>query len=151
MKIFFDTCAIVDYLCNRKEAQLVDEILSNAEAKEWECFISVGSFYTLTYLLELHLKRNGFSDKEQRIGKLREILEGILDTFAIADIYDEDLMLSIKDSSFMDLEDCYQYHAAIAVSCDWLVTININDFKNANMDNIKIGSPSDFLKSVKGK
>lgn len=40
MKIFFDTCAIVDYLCNRKEAQLVDEILSNAEAKEWECFIS---------------------------------------------------------------------------------------------------------------
>ena len=87
MKIFFDTCAIVDYLCNRKEAQLVDEILSNAEAKEWECFISVGSFYTLTYLLELHLKRNGFSDKEQRIGKLREILEGILDTFAIADIY----------------------------------------------------------------
>lgn len=151
MKIFFDTCAIVDYLCNRKEAQLVDEILSNAEAKEWECFISVGSFYTLTYLLELHLKRNGFSDKEQRIGKLREILEGILDTFAIADIYGEDLMLSIKDSSFMDLEDCYLYHAAIAVSCDWLVTININDFKNANMDNIKIGSPSDFLKSVKGK
>ena len=115
MKIFFDTCAIVDYLCNRKEAQLVDEILSNAEAKEWECFISVGSFYTLTYLLELHLKRNGFSDKEQRIGKLREILEGILDTFAIADIYGEDLMLSIKDSSFMDLEDCYQYHDAIAV------------------------------------
>lgn len=150
MRIFFDTCTIIDYLCNRKNAQLVDEILSYAEEREWECFISVGSFYTMTYLLELYLKHNGFSDKEQRIDRLREILEDVLDTFTIADIFTEDLLMSVKNTAFTDLEDSYQYHAAIAASCKWLVTINISDFKNANLDKVKIVTPSDFIELMRG-
>lgn len=149
MRIFFDTCTIIDYLCNRKNAQLVDEILSYVEEREWECFISVGSFYTMTYLLELYLKHNGLTDKEQRIDRLRKILEDVLDTFAIADIFTEDLLMSVKNTAFTDLEDSCQYHAAIAASCEWLVTINISDFKNANQDKVKVVTPLDFIELMR--
>ena len=53
MKLFFDTCAVIDYLCNRQNADSIEKILIKAEKENWECFISVGSFYTLTYLIEL--------------------------------------------------------------------------------------------------
>ena len=63
MKLFFDTCAVIEYLCNRQNADSIEKILIKAEKENWECFISVGSFYTLTYLIELNLKHNGYSDK----------------------------------------------------------------------------------------
>ena len=47
MKIFFDTCTIIDYLCNRNNSANVDRILQLADDNRWECIISAGSFYTI--------------------------------------------------------------------------------------------------------
>ncbi len=149
MKLFFDTCTIIDFLCGRQNANLVDEILMAAEEKEWECYISVGSFYTLTYLIELHLKRNGYIDKDQRIEKLRDILTNVLSTFSIADIFSDDLMESVNNNYFSDLEDSYQYKAAVKAGCNYLITININDFKGADTTSMKIVTPADFLPLAK--
>lgn len=149
MKLFFDTCTVIDYLCNRQSANYVEDILKNVEIKGWKCYISVGSFYTLTYLIELHLKRNGYSEKEERIAKLREMLTNILSTFSIANIFAEDLLSSINNTDFTDLEDSYQYKAAINANCDYLITININDFKDANMKSLKIITPKEFLSETK--
>lgn len=149
MRLFFDTCTIIDFLCGRQNANLVDEILIAAEKNGWECYISVGSFYTLTYLIELHLKRNGYSDKSLRIEKLREMLINILSTFSIADIFSDDLIDSVNNFDFTDLEDSYQYKAAMKAECNYLITININDFKCADTTNMKIMTPADFLPLAK--
>ena len=65
MKIFFDTCAIVDFICNRENAPYIDRILSDSEKRGWERYISVGSFYTLTYLIEIHLNETDTKKKKQ--------------------------------------------------------------------------------------
>lgn len=145
MKLFFDTCTIIDYLCNRQNANFVEDILNRVEAKEWECYISVGSFYTLTYLIELHLKRNGYSEKEQRINKLRDMLTNVLETFSVADIFADDLLASINNYYFSDLEDSYQYQAALNAKCDYLITINIRDFKEARALGLEVVTPIEFL------
>lgn len=145
MKIFFDTCAVVDFLCDRQHSKYVEEILNVANQNNWECYISIGSFYTLTYLLELHLKRNGFEDKESRIVRLREILQNVLDVFSVSDIFASDLLDSIRDDSFTDLEDSYQFRAALAAECDYLITINARDFKDADTSHVKVLLPSEFL------
>jgi len=149
MKLFFDTCTVIDYLCNRQNANCVEDILRKVEEKEWECYISVGSFYTLTYLIELHLKRNGHTEKEERISKLREMLTNILSTFSVADIFKEDLLSSVNNTDFTDLEDSYQYKAAQNAKCDYLITINIHDFKDANMKDLRVITPQDFLSEIK--
>lgn len=46
MKIFFDTCTIIDYLCNRSNSSQIDSILQLADEKRWQCIMSAGSFYT---------------------------------------------------------------------------------------------------------
>lgn len=148
MRIFFDTCTLVDYLCNRQNAPIVEHILEYSEENQWQCYISVGSFYTLVYLLELHLKRTGYSDKDERIAKLREILLAVLETFSVSDIYSEELKHSVTDDSFSDLEDSCQYRAALAAECDYLITINIHDFKDADMTELSIMTPSDFNSQV---
>ena len=112
MKIFFDTCAIVDFICNRENAAYIDRILN---------------------------------DSETRIEKLREILSSILQYFNIAELTSNKLSASVKDHAFSDLEDSYQYRAAITAKCDFLITDNINDFKNADMTKIRIVSPKDFI------
>lgn len=149
MKVFFDTCTIIEYLCDRQYAKSVDDILKKAEQTDWECFISVGSFYTLTYLIELHLKRTGYTDKDTRIEKLREMLENLLATFSIADIFSEDLLESVGNHSFDDLEDSYQYMAALKAECDYLITINIHDFRDADISHIKIVTPVEFVNELK--
>ncbi len=149
MRLFFDTCTIIDFLCGRQNANLVDKILKAAEENGWECYISVGSFYTLTYLIELHLKRNGYSDKEQRIERLREMLINILSTFSIADIFSDDLIDSVNNYDFTDLEDSYQYKAAMKAECNYLITINISDFKGTDTTSMKIVTPADFLPLAK--
>lgn len=144
MRIFFDTCTLVDVICDRKNAQLIDAILKDADNNGWNCYISVGSFYTLTYLIELNLKHSGYSDKESRINRLREILNNILDSFSLSDVFTDDLRIAANDASFSDLEDSYQYRAALNAHCDYLITDNMNDFKNADQTNIKILEPKDF-------
>lgn len=148
MKLFFDTCTVVEYLCNRKDALYVEQILDSVEQKGWDCFISIGSFYTLIYLIELHLKRNGLIDKEERINRLREMLSEILDTFVISDIYERDLIDSIHDEHFFDLEDSCQYRAALASECDYLITINVKDFKIVDSSKPEVLTPSEFCKKM---
>ena len=35
MKIFFDTCTLIDYLCNRSNSSQIDGILQFAEEKQY--------------------------------------------------------------------------------------------------------------------
>ena len=93
----------------------------------YSLYISYGSFYTLTYLVEKYLKHEG-QEKEVRVAKLREILNGVLDLFQFAGQNGDTMKEGVNDALFSDLEDSYQAHAAEAEGCDVLLTIDINHF-----------------------
>ena len=145
MRIFLDTCTIIDYLCNRNNSSLIDSILQLSDENRWQCVMSAGSFYTITYLIELDLKRNGHVDKPSRIVKLREILNGVLNTFYIPELDWEILRTGVNNPSFDDLEDSYQYEVALKCACDYIITDNLSDYKNSDQTFISIVSPKEFL------
>lgn len=145
MKIFFDTCTIIDYLCNRSNSSQIDSILQLADEKRWQCVMSAGSFYTITYLIELDLKHNGYANKPVRIARLREILNGVLNTFYIPELNWNILFEGVNNLSFNDLEDSYQYEAACNSFCDYILTDNLSDYKKSDQTAISILSPKDFL------
>lgn len=142
MRLFFDTCTIVDYLCNRSNSDNVDKILQIADSNHYQCLMSAGSFYTLTYLLELDLKHKGYTEKEKRVERLREILNGVLSTFIIPELDGMILKKGVNNIFFSDLEDSYQYEAAVKSSCDVFLTDNISDFKYADQRVLKILPPT---------
>lgn len=107
-----------------------------------EKVLSSGSFYTLTYLIENHLKKNGL-EKDTRILELRRILTGLILEFTITD--DLDWIAGIEDLRFVDLEDSYQYQAALSSNCDLFLTLNERDFKKVKQSPLQICVPSAFL------
>lgn len=145
MKLFFDTCTIIDYLCNRSNSAMVDRILQLTDERRWQCVMSAGLFYTITYLIELDLKRNGYVDKSARIVRLREILNGVLDTFYIPDLNWDILYEGVNNAMFNDLEDSYQYEMACKSVCEYMITDNLSDYKDSDQTIIKIVSPQEFL------
>lgn len=83
MKIFCDTNIIMEYLQQRSQCETVEKLLVYAFKEKHSLYISFGSFYTITYLVERYLKAESLS-KEERMDKLRAILNGILNTFGFA-------------------------------------------------------------------
>ena len=78
--------------------------------------------------------------------KLRRILKGLLAEYII--IGDLDWEKSIDDWRFTDLEDSYQYQAALVSECDVFLTLNIRDFKqviSSAPDAMQVCSPDGFI------
>lgn len=141
MNLFIDTNIIVELLENRSEANYVDEIFSAAEQKKWVRYISVGSFYTLTYLIERMLRKQNIHQPELNLS-LRTILNDILQAFCVSPIGCQQLMDGVNDPAFADLEDSYQHQAAISAECDVLLTINKKDF--SFVTDIDVLTPKEF-------
>ncbi|WP_296261888.1 PIN domain-containing protein [uncultured Phocaeicola sp.] len=145
MKVFCDTNIILEFLFKRKEAETIKTIFHYLNQKKIVKAISAGSFYTLTYLIESFLKKEELG-KEDRIMKLRRILKGLLAEYII--IGDLDWEKGIDDWRFTDLEDSYQYQAALVSECDVFLTLNVRDFKqiiSSDTDAIQVCSPDDFI------
>lgn len=108
--------------------------------------LSVGSFYTITFLTERILHQKGFV-KPQLISEQRRILLQLLDNFEISYCSSEILRRGVEDQAFADLEDSYQYECASEEKCDVLLTLNLKDFEGVSNDknNIRILSPSQFI------
>lgn len=149
MTIFCDTNIVMEFLQQRKYAVEVGQILANAANKGDTLLISVGSFYTITYLVERYLKTDNSLSKEDRITRLRYILNGILGTFKLADQFNASITNGINDIYFDDLEDSYQAHVAEDMNCDVLLTINDKHFlKFAEHSPMKIMTPQAFVSTI---
>lgn len=145
MKIFLDTNVVAEYIEVRSEAQTIMHILETSALGN-QFFISEGSFYTLSYLVDKLMRRNNIYNPE-RVEKDKEILRGVLDLFRVTHAGETGLKKILDDNTFTDLEDGFQYQAALACQADVLLTINIKDFKKANQSLIKIMTPQDFADS----
>ena len=144
MKVFFDTNVVLEYLLNRKCADDVERILYFLCEQEAAKYISCGSFYTLTYLLEIEFKKRGENIAENRIERLRQYLNILLSEYEIIGRLDWEA--AVNDQRFSDIEDSYQYQAALSADCDVLLTLNVRDFKYISSDKeISILTPAEFL------
>lgn len=146
MRIFIDTNIMMEFLCNRPHADEVERILSFAIENDYALFASSGSLYTLSYIVEKHLKALGYNGN-QKIDILREQLTDILDIVQIANIDTKGYVAGVNNQSFKDIEDSFQYQNAIDNHCDVLVTLNINDFP-ISTSRISIVTPIEFLKNL---
>lgn len=127
MRFFIDTNLVTEFLFGRTYANEVAKIFKSVEDGKNSAFISNGSFYTLTYLIDCNLKKQGFANPD-RLAKLRDALNKLLNLFQIAELNVADFVKGVNDFNFSDLEDSYQYQAAKKSNCDFLVTINTTDF-----------------------
>jgi len=146
MRIFCDTNIILEFLQKRAYADDVERVLDYASANHAELYISCGSFYTITYITEMFLKKTSVLSKSERLIQLRNILQSILNDFIIAPQSNRILTNGVLDDSFSDLEDSYQAQSAIASSCEVLLTINDKDFVGLKDNStIQVLTPQQFV------
>lgn len=143
MKVFYDTNIILEFLLKRKEGDKVRDILLWSHENHVEKFLSSGSFYTLTYLIEKYLKNQGAQNAQNRRHELTCILSGLLQEYKI--IGETDWGKALSDVRFSDLEDSYQYQTAVNAGCNVLLTLNIRDFKQITDSPISIMTPEEFV------
>lgn len=144
MRIFVDTNIISELLEARSQVDYVDRIFAEAERNQWTRVLSVGSLYTVTFLIERFLRHKGIG-QPQLVEQQRSILLPILENFEIKDLDRNKLLCGVSDPRFQDLEDSYQYQAAVNAQCSVLLTINKKDFKNVKGDEIVIVTPQEFI------
>jgi len=146
MKIFCDTNIITEFLEKRLQYEAVAKILALPQENN-TLFVSEGGFYTITFLVDKQLRRMQIFNPE-RLEKERKILLRILSTFHIANASREGLTKGVMDENFKDLEDSYQLQAALNSKAEYLLTINIKDFKDANPENTQIMTPQEFVNRI---
>lgn len=144
MRIFCDTNIIAEFLEKRLQFDAVAKILKLPSGKH-TLFLSEGGFYTVTFLVDKQLRRMNIYNPERLINE-RKILLRVLDTFQIVAASRIGLEQGVMDEQFKDLEDSYQYQAALNCEADVLLTINIKDFDGVkDQQQIMIMTPQTFV------
>ena len=78
MKLFIDTNIFIEYFECRLQFESVRKIFNALEDKRHVGFISIGSFYTIAYIVDQGFKRKGLN-KLERIDLVRSVLIKVLD------------------------------------------------------------------------
>ena len=121
------------------------QILFNALEEGIHCgYISVGSFYTLAYIVDQGFKRKGY-DKYDRLKLVRHVLLEVLNLVTVIEVNNEELRRGICDESFTDLEDSFQHQTALYGDCEVIVTLNVKDFKGVDTHRISVYTPKQFI------
>ena len=144
MRLFVDTNIILEFIEQRREYANVRRILANVRDGLYDGIVSQGSVYTLTFLIERSLKAIDIHKPEQTV-QLRHLLKSVLNLFEPFGIKRAAMLEAIENEAFTDIEDSFQYQCALASNCDVLLTININDYKNADQRQIEILTPAQFV------
>ena len=137
-RLFLDTNVVLDLLGEREPFyDSAAKIATLADKGKVNLIISALSYSTIFYLL------SKFEDKEVVKEKLRKF-KVIAETSDLTDrIIDKGL-----SSKFTDFEDALQYHCAIKLDCNILITRNEKDFK---VSDIPVMTPDEYLKSLSDK
>ena len=133
MRIYLDTCVIIDYLANRKPfVDDAEKILSLIANNRVYGYISASSITDIHYVLKKHLKDEVKTRKS--LVDLLFLIE-ILDTLAYN-------IKTIFDSPINDFEDALIEEIAYQTKIEYIVTRNTNDFKNSR---VKVITPKKLL------
>lgn len=144
MRLFLDTNIFPEFINRRAQYESVCHLIDAiVEGKHSAC-ISTGCIYTLSFLFERSLKAQGIHKPEQT-ARLRSYLTEVLHVAELVDLSHYAAEQAIDDEHFSDIEDSFQYQCALENGCDVFVTINVDDFKNADQLQIEILTPAAFV------
>ena len=76
--------------------------------------------------------------------RLRGYLAEVLDMTTVVDLPHAGVESAVYNEAFTDIEDSFQYQCALENDCDVLITINIDDYKDADQSQLEIMTPSTF-------
>lgn len=132
-KVFVDANIILDVMLKREKFFLESSnVIDLAPTGDVEMFATVLTFANALYVCRPLI------GKSNAIAKLKEMF-GYLHIAPLGqEEYDAATLMSPKD-----MEDDFQYCAAVSAGCDVLVTRNVKDFPKNNK--IAIMKPRDFL------
>lgn len=130
--LFLDANVVIDLLGERDPFYMaVARIATLADRGEINLVVSALTYPIVFYLL------SKFEDREvvkEKIQKFKVIAE-------TSDLTDKIIDIGLS-SKFSDFEDALQYHCALMMNCDMVITRNGKDFKGSE---IPVLSPDEFL------
>lgn len=139
MVLLIDTNVILNYLTQRTDwnSEASTAIVTKCAKGE---FIGYIAFHTLSILWYV-LRKKEDSTK-------REYLKTIFEIFDVASASQKEIIDAIKKDEFADFEDCLQDKCAKNISADYIITCNVKDYENSEIEAI---TPNDFLQKISMK
>lgn len=135
MIILVDTNVIIDFLITREPFyKASSEIIKKCADGELTGYIAFHSIPNLWYIL-----RKIPEDKR------REWLADICSFLKVAGTSHEEVLKAIRMKEFRDFEDCLQDKCAKSVGAKYIVTRNVGDFNNSDVQAV---FPEEFLKII---
>ena len=135
MVLLIDANVILNYLLQRDDNELDG---SNAIIEKCASLDCVGyiAFHTLSILWYVLRK------KDEKIR--REYLKTICEIFTVASASQDEILKAIENSEFKDFEDCLQDKYAKDVGADYIITCNVKDYINSEVEAI---TASEFIRN----
>ena len=137
MRIYLDTCVIIDYLASRVPfSEDAEKILTLVANNKIYAYISASSITDIHYILKKH-----FQDEQITRKYMIKVLSliGILDTLSYN-------IKTVFDSPINDFEDALIEEISYQNKLSYIVTRNTKDFKNSR---VKVVTPKKLLTIIK--
>ena len=137
MRIYLDTCVIIDYLASRVPfSEDAEKILTLVANNKIYAYISASSITDIHYILKKHFQDEQITRKY--IIKVLSLIE-ILDTLSYN-------IKTVFDSPINDFEDALIEEISYQNKLSYIVTRNTKDFKNSR---VKVVTPKKLLTIIK--
>lgn len=137
MRIYLDTCVIIDYLASRVPfSEDAEKILTLVANNKIYAYISASSITDIHYILKKHFQDEQITRKYMI--KVLSLIE-ILDTLSYN-------IKTVFDSPINDFEDALIEEISYQNKLSYIVTRNTKDFKNSR---VKIATPKKLLTIIK--
>lgn len=137
MRIYLDTCVIIDYLANRVPfSEDAEKILTLVANNKIYAYISASSITDIHYILKKHFQDEQITRKYMI--KVLSLIE-ILDTLSYN-------IKTVFDSPINDFEDALIEEISYQNKLSYIVTRNTKDFKNSR---VKVVTPKKLLTTIK--
>lgn len=147
MNILLDTNVILEYFAVRERYVIAKRLFDRLREEGDSLFMSVGSFYTMIFLVDKMLRKQLGLQGESRVKALRDIMERILDTIGVVEHDKESLLRGVRNMRFRDIEDGCQFELAKKASCELLLTFNVSDYPSDADSGVTVLSPEEYLET----
>ena len=147
MKIFLDTNVILEYFLDHEVGKTANRLFTLLQEQKHSLFMTVGSFYTMIFLVDKYLRKERELQGEMRLLVLRKLMSDILRVIKVAGHNKSSLLRGISNIEYKDIEDSCQYQAARRAGCEVLITFNVIDYHVAEGAVPCVMTPQEFLDS----
>jgi predicted nucleic acid-binding protein len=136
-KILIDTNIILDYLLTRDPFyEDAKQIITSCVNGKLKGCVAAHSINNIFFILR----------KEYSVDERKKLLLYLCTIFDIEGIDRNKILAGLKNDDFSDFEDCLQMECAKTYGAEYIITRNIEDYKNSE---IKVITAKDFVSHQK--